>query len=202
MNVKESNHRMILTSIPWLSPSCLLRSFLCLFPNLSVYFRARCLARRFMKQQVTAAMMTMPTNKAEDTPITRGMRSRSATGEGAQRGTLKVLEAERVVNCAFISLAISKNNFLKSQKAAVLCLQASCFISNSKQLRKTMELCSSQCCFQATANFVNSILSLRTRQQYDYVNMLILWQAFTPNITKQNTFIGLLLQDATIFILN
>lgn len=42
-----------------------------------------------MKQQVTAAMMTMPTNKAEDTPITRGMRSRSATGEGTQRGMLK-----------------------------------------------------------------------------------------------------------------
>lgn len=78
-------------------------------------------------------MITMPTNKAEDTPITRGMRSRSATGEGTQRGMLKVLQAERVVNCAFISLycslAISRNNFLKSHKAAVFCLQACCFIS-------------------------------------------------------------------------
>lgn len=49
------------------------------------YLRARCLDRRFMKQQVTAAMMTMPTNKAEDTPMTRGMRSRSATGDGVHR---------------------------------------------------------------------------------------------------------------------
>lgn len=69
-----------------------------------------------MKQQVTAAMMTMPTNKAEDTPITRGMRSRSATGEGTQRGTLKVLEAERVDNCVFISLYCSLAIF----KASVL----------------------------------------------------------------------------------
>ncbi len=45
------------------------------------YFWARCLASRFMKQQVTVAMMTMPTNKAEETPITKGMRRRSATGE-------------------------------------------------------------------------------------------------------------------------
>ena len=33
-----------------------------------------------MKQQVTVAMMRMPTNKAEDTPITKGMRRRSAAG--------------------------------------------------------------------------------------------------------------------------
>lgn len=45
------------------------------------YFRARCLASRFMKQQVTVAMMTMPTNKAEETPTTKGMRRRSAAGE-------------------------------------------------------------------------------------------------------------------------
>lgn len=68
------------------------------------YFRARCLARRFMKQQVTAAMMTMPTNKAEDTPMINGMRSRSATGEGIQRGKVKVLETGGVVICAFTSL--------------------------------------------------------------------------------------------------
>lgn len=34
-----------------------------------------------MKQQVTAAMMTMPTNRAAETPMTRGMRRRSAAGE-------------------------------------------------------------------------------------------------------------------------
>ena len=45
------------------------------------YFRARCFARLFMKQQVTVAMMTMPTNKAEETPTIRGMRRRSAAGE-------------------------------------------------------------------------------------------------------------------------
>lgn len=45
------------------------------------YFRARCLASRFMKQQVTVAMMKMPTNKAEETPTTKGMRRRSAAGE-------------------------------------------------------------------------------------------------------------------------
>lgn len=33
-----------------------------------------------MKQQVTAAMMTMPTNNAEETPIARGMSSRSTAG--------------------------------------------------------------------------------------------------------------------------
>lgn len=64
---------------------------------------------------------------------------------------------------------------------------ACCFISK-QQLLKTMELCNSQCCFQATANFVNSILSLWWRQQYDYVNMLIRRQAFTPNITKAEYF--------------
>lgn len=45
------------------------------------YFGARCLASRFMKQQVTVEMMTMPTNKAEETPTTKGMRRRSAAGE-------------------------------------------------------------------------------------------------------------------------
>lgn len=34
-------------------------------------------------------MMTMPTNKAEDTPMTRGRRSRSATGDGIQRCMLR-----------------------------------------------------------------------------------------------------------------
>lgn len=34
-----------------------------------------------MKQQVTAAMMTIPTNKAEETPTTKGMSRRSAAGE-------------------------------------------------------------------------------------------------------------------------
>lgn len=49
------------------------------------YFGARCFASRFMKQQVTVAMMTMPTNKAEETPTTNGMRRRSAAG-GDNRG--------------------------------------------------------------------------------------------------------------------
>lgn len=45
------------------------------------HFLLRCLASRFMKQQVTAAMMTMPTNRAEETPMTSGMRRRSAAGD-------------------------------------------------------------------------------------------------------------------------
>lgn len=52
------------------------------------YFLLRCLASRFMKQQVTAAMMTMPTNRAEETPMTRGMRRRSAAGERERQGEI------------------------------------------------------------------------------------------------------------------
>lgn len=55
------------------------------------YFRARCLARRFIKQQVTAAMMTIPTNKAEETPTTKGMSRRSAAGK--IRGEEAVLQS-------------------------------------------------------------------------------------------------------------
>lgn len=40
-----------------------------------------------MKQQVTVAMMRMPTNKAEDTPITKGMRRRSAAGRREKQYT-------------------------------------------------------------------------------------------------------------------
>lgn len=55
--------------------------FLVRFRTVDAYFRARCLARRFMKQQVTVAMMRIPTNRAEETPTTSGMSSRSAAGE-------------------------------------------------------------------------------------------------------------------------
>ena len=49
------------------------------------YFGERCLANRFLKQHVTVSMMSMPTNRAEDTPTTRGMRWRSAAGRGGRR---------------------------------------------------------------------------------------------------------------------
>lgn len=52
------------------------------------HFLLRCLASRFMKQQVTAAMMTMPTNRAEETPMTSGMRRRSAAGDRRTGDTL------------------------------------------------------------------------------------------------------------------
>lgn len=81
-------------------------------------------------------MMTMPTNKAEDTPMIRGMRSRSATGEGIQRGKLKVFRERRCCDLHFYQLtfyiwdsAISKNNFSKISNAAIFCLQACCFLS-------------------------------------------------------------------------
>lgn len=56
--------------------------------TLDIYFRARCLASRFMKQQVTEAMMTMPTNRAEETPTIRGMKRRSSTGAGEKKLTV------------------------------------------------------------------------------------------------------------------
>lgn len=47
------------------------------------YFRMRerCLASLLMKQQVTVAIISIPTNSADDTPITRGKSSRSVTVE-------------------------------------------------------------------------------------------------------------------------
>ena len=53
------------------------------------YFTGRCLASRFMKQQVTVEMMTMPTNRADDTPITSGISRRSAAGNGRESHLLK-----------------------------------------------------------------------------------------------------------------
>lgn len=47
-----------------------------------------------MKQQVTVAMMTMPTNKEEDTPITKGMSRRSVARriENKREGCIKTAE--------------------------------------------------------------------------------------------------------------
>lgn len=53
----------------------------------SIYFD-RCLANLLMKQQVTVAMMTTPTKRADDTPTTRGMSRRSMTGGGKKGGKL------------------------------------------------------------------------------------------------------------------
>ena len=48
-----------------------------------------------MKQQVTVAIMKMPTNRAEHTPIMSGMRRRSRTGKKEhieeKRGVVKCL---------------------------------------------------------------------------------------------------------------
>lgn len=60
---------------------CLLLFSAALRDELMPHFLLRCLDSRFMKQQVTAAMMTMPTNRADETPMTRGIRSRSAAGD-------------------------------------------------------------------------------------------------------------------------
>lgn len=85
-----------------------------------------------MKQQVTAAMMTMPTNKAEDTPMTRGTRSRSATGETESRDSLLRLRnhlhrIEKTFVCLYCGLVVIK--IPQIANAAMLCPRAGFFIS-------------------------------------------------------------------------
>lgn len=62
-----------------------------------------------MKQQVTAAMMTMPTNRAEETPMTRGMSRRSAAVDGMAGDVLYIRFIYTYKNLAKVSPENEKN---------------------------------------------------------------------------------------------